>query len=191
MRETEITVQIFNNMDEIKEKLMANNFKLTGDYLMQDWYFSKHSKQTLKEMDYKEIINSSFIVRYVKEENDKKIVFKDKVLDENGNVISEEKIKCKIDDVNSAIKIFERAGLNLWCNLTQHMLEYKNNKMKFAIQIIDGLGSFIEYEEDDLMAGLTEQQKIDLMVKNLKELGFNLGNDYSVKKVYLKFKQAN
>lgn len=191
MRETEITVQIFNNMDEIKEKLMANNFKLTGDYLMQDWYFSKHSKQTLKEMDYKEIINSSFIVRYVKEENDKKIVFKDKVLDENGNVISEEKIKCNIDDVDAAVKIFERAGLNLWCNLTQHMLEYKNNKMKFAIQIIDGLGSFIEYEEDDLMAGLTEQQKIDLMVKNLKELGFNLGNDYSVKKVYLKFKQAN
>ena len=55
--------------------------------------------------------------------------------------------------------------------------------------MIENLGNFIEYEEDETMDGLSEKQKIEKMANNLKELGFNLGTDYSVKKVYLKFKQ--
>lgn len=192
MRETEITVQVYDDLNVVKQKLEVKGFKMIEEFFMHDYYFSKHSIDKLKTYTFDELIKNSFLIRKMVDANPKTmLMFKDKTIDENNNVISEEKIKCNIDNAEKAIKIFNNCGLTNWCNISQDILIYEKESIAFALQIVEGLGVFIEYEEDASMADLTEKQKIDLMLSNLKTLGLNLGDDYSCKKVYLMFKKDN
>ena len=147
MKETEITVQVYESIQQLHEKLLNNNFSLAEKCVMEDYYFSKFDTSELKKMSYKQILKSSILVRKCR--NDTKIVYKNKEIDKDNNVICEEKITLPITDIKPAIKIFELSGLNNWCNITQEMYLYKNNKMEFMVQVVDGLGIFIEYEEDE------------------------------------------
>lgn len=189
MKETEITVQVFETRQDIHTKLLNNNFVLADKCIMQDYYFSKFETDELKNMSYKQILKNSLIVR--KCGDDTKVIYKNKEIDNDNNVICEEKISLPITDIKPAIKIFELSGLNNWCNLTQEMYLYKNDKIEFMLQVIDGLGIFIEYEEDESVANLEPKEKMNVMAESLKSLGLNIGTDFSVKKVYQKFIKDN
>lgn len=192
MKETEITVEILDDVNNLIEMLKNKNFSLVDEVDMIDYYFSKIDTETLKNMQYLDIINNSFIVRQIiGDEPSLNLMFKSKELDELGNVIAEEKVKTPVENLEKTIKIFKLAGLNNWCEIKQHMLVFKRGETEFAIQIVDGLGAFIEYEETPSMSGLTEQEKIDAMLVDLKSIGINFGDDYSCKKVYMKFKKEN
>lgn len=192
MKETEITVQILDDVNELINMLKNKNFSLEDEFDMIDYYFSKDDTETLKKLEYLDIINHSFLVRQiVGNDNSVNLMFKSKELDEKGNVIAEEKVKTPVASLEKALKIFKLSGLNNWCEIKQHMLVWKRGETEFAIQIVDGLGAFIEYEETESMKDLTEQEKIDAMLADLKGLGINIGDDYSCKKVYMKFMKEN
>ena len=191
MKETEITVEVLDNVDDLIKMLKEKGFSLDSEFDMIDHYFSKENTKTLKTLDYKDIINQSFLVRELTHTGSKTLLFKSKEFDSNGNVIAEEKVKCNIDSIENAVKIFGLAGLNNWLKLKQHLLVFKNDKFGFAIQIVDGLGTFIEYEETEEIKHLSEQEKIDSMLNDLRSLGINFGSDYSCKKPYMKFKKEN
>ena len=187
--ETEITVQLLENVEETLAKLNKQGFEIKEKVLMTDYYFSKLSLEELKKLSYAELIKNSFLVRNVSTETEEinQIIFKKKVLDSSNNVIAEEKIKTDISDLNSTIKLFKEAGLTNYTTLTQQMTVVGKDKIVFVIQEVENLGTFIEYEEDESMSELTEQEKINTMLNTLKTLSLNIGNDYSCKKVYLKF----
>ena len=189
MKETEITVQVYETQQDVHNKLLNNNFVLADKCVMDDYYFSKFDTDELKNMPYKQILKNSIIVR--KCGDDTKVIYKNKEIDEDNNVICEEKISLPITDIKPAIKIFELSGLNNWCNVTQHMYLYKNDKLELMVQIIDDLGIFIEYEEDESVANLEPKEKMNAMAETLKSLGLNIGTDISVKKVYQKFLKEN
>ena len=192
MKETEITVEILDDVKGLIEMLKNKNFSLEDEFDMIDYYFSKDDTETLKKLEYLDIINHSFLVRQIiGNDNSVNIMFKSKELDDKGNVIAEEKVKTPVENLEKAIKIFKLSGLNNWCEIKQHMLVFKRGETEFAIQIVDGLGSFIEYEETASMSEFTEQEKIDAMLADLKGLGINIGSDYSCKKVYMKFMKEN
>ena len=188
MKETEITVQILDDVNDLTNMLKNKNFSLEDEFDMIDYYFSKDDTETLKKLEYLDIINHSFLVRQIiGNDNSVNLMFKSKELDDKGNVIAEEKVKTPVANLEKSLKIFTLAGLNNWCEIKQHMLVFKRGETEFAIQIVDGLGSFIEYEETASMSEFTEQEKIDAMLADLKGLGINIGDDYSCKKVYMKF----
>ena len=186
--ETEITVELLENLEIAKNKLNNLGFIIKERVLMTDHYFSKLPLDEILNLDYANLIKNSFLVRSVKTDNEEinQIIFKKKILDNSNNVIAEDKIKTNISNLNSTVKLFSEAGLTNYTTLTQNMTVYSNGEMEFVIQEIDNLGVFIEYEEDDTMKGLTEQEKINTMLNNLKSLRLEIGNDYSCKKVYLK-----
>lgn len=190
MQETEITVQVFNKLEEIKTILDKQGFAHIKTKTLNDYYFSRFDNQTIKELHYPQLLANSFLIREIGLP-DKKIVellYKNKSIDENGVVISEEKIKSNLDDFENAVKVLKKAGLNCWCNLKQDLFIYAKEKIEFALQVVEGVGIFIEYEEDESMTGLSEQEKINIMLANLKEIGLKLGDDYSCKKVFMKLK---
>ena len=190
MLKTETTVQVFNSKEEIFEKLKNLNFILHETFQMIDYYYSKYDKSLLKELPYQFIMKNSFIVRN-RIQNDNKIFlcYKNKAIDEKGNMLSEEKVQSNLESLENTLKIFELAGLNSWCMVDQEVYCFKNDKMDIMVQIVAGLGIFIEYEEDETMQGLNEYEKIELMKNNLQELDLKFGDDYSCKKVYMKFMQ--
>ena len=58
MKETEITVQVFNPFEEINDILLNKGFKLLENYQLNDWYFSR--LENVKEMPYLDLLNNSF-----------------------------------------------------------------------------------------------------------------------------------
>ena len=140
MKETEITVEVFNSLSEIIEILTIQGFKIVRRVDMFDYYYSKEPIELLKSFEYQDLIKSSILLRQLRSNETKSLMtFKDKNLDSNGNVISEEKINCSIDNFENAIKIFNLTGLNCWCSLVQHMLIFQKDNIEFAVQDTEGL----------------------------------------------------
>lgn len=53
------------------------------------------------------------------------------------------------------------------------------------VQVIENLGIFIEYGEDDSMTIIKQQEKIDYMCNVVNSLNLKLGNDHFCKKVFM------
>ena len=60
MKETEITVQVFNDLEEIKSLLKNKGFEIIENYEMHDYYFSKLPINYLSELPYVDLIKNSF-----------------------------------------------------------------------------------------------------------------------------------
>lgn len=77
------------------------------------------------------------------------------------------------------------SGLNNYSAVKNNSYVYKKDEIVFIVQIIENLGIFIEYEEDDSMTILKQQEKIDYMCNVVNSLNLKLGNDHFCKKVFI------
>lgn len=180
----EITVQVFNSFDEIKTILENQGFKMVETFQLNDWYFSKIDN--IDGLKFIDIINNSLLVRQIITDVEKvQICYKKKQLDELGNVIAEEKITANTDSLQHTIDIFVASGLNNYCVVKNSSYVYKKDKICFAIQVIDNLGIFLEYEEDDSMINMDEKQKFNYMCRIVNSLNLKIGNDYFCKKMFM------
>lgn len=184
MKETEVTVQVFDTFEKTDEILRSQGFRLIDSYAIFDRYFSKHAN--VAALSYAELIGGSFLVRTVETGKlSHKLIYKKKLLDENGTVVSEEKVKTDLGDADEAVRIFAFSGLEPYCELRNRSFIYEHANVCLALQVVDGLGTFIEYEEDETMKGLGDEEKIRRLTAVLTSLGLNLGSDFSCKKVYM------
>lgn len=190
MNETEITVQCNEDLETIKSKLQNQNFVFLRQFQLNDWYFSAKSLDELNKMNYSELIKNSFLLRQIIENDGEyiHICYKDKVLDIDGNVISENKTKANIDSLESAISIFNNAGLTMWCKTENTSYVYGKDNIELCIQDIADLGIFIEFEEYDEIKNLSPSEKFETMKSIVMQTKLSLGNDFSCKKVFMKFK---
>lgn len=187
MKETEITVQVFNDFEEIDQILRSQGFRIIENFQLNDWYYS--AIKDISNLKYIDLMNNSFLIReIITDKKEYQLCYKRKELDSFGNVISEEKIKTKIDSLENAKLIFENAGLNNYCVLKNNSFVYQKDEVCFAVQIIENLGIFIEYEEDNSMSSVTRAERFDYMCKIVNNLGLKLGKDYSCKKVFMMLK---
>jgi len=81
--------------------------------------------------------------------------------------------------------ILSLAYLNNYVNLRTQIFVYKKENVIFALQEVENLGVFIEYEENNKMENMQSEQKRTLIISRLNELGLDLGIDYNCKKVYM------
>ena len=65
MKETEITVEILDDVNDLINMLKNKNFSLEEEFDMIDYYFSKDETETLKKLEYIDIINHSFFKQYI------------------------------------------------------------------------------------------------------------------------------
>ncbi len=186
--ETEITVQVFGNLKDITDKIIKQGFVIDDIFTLKDYYFTGVEKDNVKSVSYAKILASSILVREVVCDGKTKgfLCYKNKVLDINGNVLTEEKIKTRVEGIEETLKILESAGLYCWCKLINDSIVFKKEEMSFCIQSVDELGLFIEYEEKKKHEGLTETEKFEALKQEVKELGLNLGEDFSCKKPFMK-----
>lgn len=186
MRETEITIQIFDDLDTIFAKLDKLGFQQISKYELNDWYFTKLKINS--KVSYSYLLKNSFLVRQVLEDKEKiYLCYKDKQIDKTGRVLSEEKINVIVSNLADTLKIFNKANLNCWCELKQILYVFKKGQIEFSVQAVEDLGNFIEYEENETMLNMSSKQKIDFMYSQIKNLNLNFGTDLSCKKVYMKY----
>ena len=194
MKHTEITVQVFEEYEDIKKKLVDVGFELLEEFEVNDYYFSRFNKEQLNTMGYLDIMNNSIIVRKFFDEAgviDQKIVFKKKELDSLGNVIWEEKTQTKVYNAEDVVSVLKMAGICLWCKMENHVYTYQKNNFKFDVHCVKDLGVFIECEENDTIKELSCEQKFEYLTQQVKGLNLKIGDNFSCKKVFMMFKLNN
>lgn len=110
---TEICVQVKESLDKIIERLKNIGYAFEERYVIHDIYYTTLKKSDLKTVGYKNLLNKSLIIRKINGNSGiyTHIVFKNKTLDDNGNVVNEIKTKLKIDDEEKAKTIFTNIGM--------------------------------------------------------------------------------
>ena len=184
---TEICVQIYSDFEKVKQILLSQGFEFLESHSNYDTYFTSIPKEKVKQVEYKELLDNSLIIRNIKGENldIKNIVYKKKTLDEQGNVTNEIKTKLKIDDIEKAKLIFNNMGLCCWCDYVNQNNEYKKGEITLNLQYVENLGVFVEIEEFESIKDKTDTEKFSILKDIIKSFNLPMGNDYSCKKPFM------
>lgn len=188
---TEICVEIKENLEKVIDILKNLGYMFDERYVIHDTYYTTFKESDLKTVDYKNLLNQSLIIRKIDGNSgiNTYIVFKNKTLDNNGNVINEIKTKLKIDDEEKAKTIFTNVGMTCWCDYINENIVYKKDDIALTLQKVENLGVFLEIEEYPSIKDKKEDDKFTILSNLAKSLNINLGEDYSVKKPYLFLKK--
>ena len=188
MKQIEITTRVNETLEEAIKKLEKHGFKKVRESKVKDIYLTQ-KKKDLNKKNIIEILSSCVLLRYLKindEQVIKKIIYKNKVYDDN-QVISEEKINLNCEDLNIAYKLFQALKFEKLTEVKYDVLVMKKNNLEFAFQNVNNLGLLLEYEnlndfEEKSNEEILEEKKI--MIKELKSYGLNISNEIDVKKAY-------
>ena len=105
----------------------------------------------------------------------------------NGNILSEQKINLDIQDIEKAKKIFECLGFNKLVEVKYHVIVYAKDETEFAFQIVENLGTLIEYENESNFGGKTLEEMNSVkqkMFEKIKNTGIKISNEKDIKKAY-------
>lgn len=188
MKQIEITVRLNEKIEEAISKLKKNGFKKIRESDIDDTYLSNLNIKMKKE-NIQEFLKHSVLLRKLKLNGKeiKKITYKNKELDNNGDVISEQKVNLNCDDLIKAENLFNCLGFYNLIEVKYHVIVYEKNGNEFALQIVENLGILIEYENVNDFEGksVIEINKAkNEMLEYIKACNINITDEYDVKKAF-------
>ena len=188
MKQIEITVRLNENMQSAIRKLEMQGFKKIREGEIDDLYMTSKLNE-LKKYNIQNILKKSVLLRNLKFENKeiKKITYKNKEIDENGNVISEEKTNLDCNDLEKAKDLFEHLEFEELIKVRYKIIVYSKDEVEYAFQDVENLGTLIEYENTEDFTGKSLDEINDTknnMYNEIKNTGVNLTDVMDVKKAY-------
>jgi hypothetical protein len=188
MKQIEITVRLNENMQSAIRKLEMQGFKKIREGEIDDLYMTSKLNE-LKKDNIQNIFKKSVLLRNLKFENKeiKKITYKNKEIDENGNVISEEKTNLDCNDLEKAKDLFEHLEFEELIKVRYKIIVYSKDEVEYAFQDVENLGTLIEYENTEDFTGKSLDEINDTknnMYNEIKNTGVNLTDEMDVKKAY-------
>lgn len=186
MNQIEITVRLLDKIEDAINKLENRGFKKIRESDIDDIYLSNLDIE-VKKGNIQEFLKHSVLLRNLKLDGKeiRKITYKNKELDDNGDIISEQKINLDCDNLIKAEKLFKCLGFNNIIEVKYHVIVYEKNEKEFAFQIVENLGTLIEYENINDFTGKSFAEINNIkkeMLKEIKECDISITNEYDVKK---------
>lgn len=158
----EITVKVNTNMKEIEEILINKDFKLSDEFTCEDNYFIPLNMNIKKE-SIRDIIKKAIIIRQVR--NDKVLVFKKKNIDQNGDILKQQKFECNILDVNEAKRFLEAVGYKSVMDIFEKDICYSKDCLKLAFKDIKNGDILMELETQDIEGFRTTKELKEKVLK--------------------------
>lgn len=188
MKQIEITVRLNENMQSAIRKLEIQGFEKIRESEINDIYMTSKLK-FLNENNIRDILKKSVLLRSLKLENKeiKKITYKNKEIDKKGDVISEEKINLYCNDLEKAKDLFEHLEFEELIRVRYKVFVFKKDKVEYAFQDVENLGTLIEYENTEDFEGKTLEEinnAKEIMYNEIKNTGINLTKEKDVKKAF-------
>ena len=179
----EITVKITCPLEELYRTLEGKGFKIIDKFTMDDKFMILKTIN-LKEENSREILSKAILIRdiigYMKKRKTKKITFKNKQFDSQGNILSQNSINCDITNIEDAIRIFQAIGYYQVMEIIEDDIVYEKDGLQLAIKDIKNGAKLIEVETDEIY------DTIDKLKMKLKEFQIPVDeSDYFVKKAEL------
>lgn len=175
MEEKEICLKSDVPFEELKSIMFNIGFKVQEDFQMNDIYMI--NKNIDISLDNKDVIFKDNVL--VRETVGKRILLVNKIkeLDDNGVVIGERSVKCPINDSISGYNFLCSIGYKKAFELKDHNLLLTNGVNEIYIQDVEGLGTYVEMEQKNLLLENTNGDTIDELVDSIKK--YDLPLDYS------------
>ena len=186
MKQIEITRYLLETEENAIDKLEKQGFKLIRTSTIEDKYLTSKIRELTKD-NIQYILKNSVLLRYLNVEGKefKKITYKYKNVDKDENIISETKININCEDLSEAEKLFENLGFDILTIVKYKVKVYAKNGIELAFQNVEGLGSMIEYEneEDFENKNIEEIKKVkQKMEEKIESFGILIEKGNDVKK---------
>lgn len=143
--ENEITVQVTCSYEELHSLLIKQGFKIIEKYTLIDEYLISKDYD-LKNKNSLDILKECVIVRYI-ENTLKELLYKYKEYSNNGDIIKQAKVSCKVNDIKEASNFMKTIGYKELIHIQNNSVVYTNDKIEFAVQLVNDKYVFIELEE--------------------------------------------
>ena len=143
--ENEITVQVTCNYEELHNLLIKQGFKIIEKYKVIDEYLISKDYD-LRNKNYLDILKECVIVRYI-ENTLKELLYKYKEYSNNGDILKQAKVSCKVNDIKEASNFMKTIGYKELIHIQNNSVVYTNDKIEFAVQLVNDKYIFIELEE--------------------------------------------
>lgn len=143
--ENEITVQVTCSYEELHSLLIKQGFKIIEKYKVIDEYLISKDYD-LKNKNSLDILKECVIVRYI-ENTLKELLYKYKEYSNNGDILKQAKVSCKVNDIKEASNFMKTIGYKELIHIQNNSVVYTNDKIEFAVQLVNDKYIFIELEE--------------------------------------------
>ena len=177
-QENEITIRILCSKEELIKHLEEKGLKKGRKFRLDDHYLIPKILK-IEELTIREILSKAVIIRNIDNYGKKvnKITFKNKNINEKGEIVSQTATSCEVLDYTEAIRFFEELGYYEIMNIIEDDIIYYNDKIELAIKDVYNGDLLIETETNKNITTIEELKK---MIEGL-EIPFEKEN-YFVKK---------
>ena len=188
MEENEITVKANCSLDRLKSFLLNNGFKKLENYYFTD-IFLIPGEINIYEENTRDILKKAILLREANEiktnKNSKKMVFKKKEINEKDEIISQTSIKCSIDSIEEAKRIFYAVGFKELMKINELHISFIKDNFKIIVKKnIDNNYILIEAETNKYYKTIDELKN---RIKEIKDC-INL-NNFFVKKAEIELQR--
>ena len=167
--ENEIPVQVTCSYEELHSLLIKQGFKIIEKYKVIDEYLISKDYD-LKNKNSLAILKECVIVRYI-ENTLKELLYKYKEYSNNGDIIKQAKVSCKVNDIKEASNFMKTIGYKELIHIQNNSVVYTNDKIEFAVQLVNDKYIFIELEDKSEYLNKTyssiEEMKEEINLYNL------------------------
>ena len=185
--ENEITVLVTCNLNTLKKHLKYHKFKATKSFKMNDIYMINKDTD-LRKLSTLEILSKCVIIRDIPNST-KELLYKIKEYAPNGDIISQSKISCNVEDLKKAKIFMEAINYKMLFQIKSNCIVYSNKESELLVQVVNNDYILIEKEEQKGHEK-NNHKGIELLKEELNK--YNLPIDktnYFVKKAEIELKK--
>ena len=150
-KENEITMKVNCGIEELCRILEDKGFKVVDRFTMNDIFMIPNTlKPKIKGLTSREILKDAILIRDLedlfKENRSKRITFKKKEFNKNGDILNQESINCDIFNIDEAVNFFQAINYYEIMNIIESDIVYGKEDFEIAIKDIKNGENLIEVE---------------------------------------------
>lgn len=179
--ELEICVRSLVSFKKLYDDMIKKGFHVQEDFILNDIYMVKESVKI--SLNNENDIFSDYVLIRETVGKRKMLVLKHKVLNENGEIIKQESVKCPILDVDKAYEFMKAIGYKKLFEISDHNILMSNGKNEIYIQDVKNIGVYAEMEQKNLLLKNNNGNTIEEMKSILNKYNLKIDtSDFFVRK---------
>ena len=172
-QENEITMKVNCGISELCKILEDKGFKVIDRFTMNDIFMIPNTlKSKIKELTSREILKDAILIRDIgnqlKGNKSKKITFKKKEFNKNGDILNQESINCDIFNIDEAVNFFQAINYYKIMNIIESDIVYGKEDFEIAIKDIKNGENLIEVETVSNNENIDTIEKLKTQIINLQ-----------------------
>ena len=172
-QENEITMRVICSIDELCTILENKGFKVIDKFTMDDKFMIPNTlKNKLKDLTSREILKDAILIRDIENQlkgnRTKKITFKKKEFNKDGDILSQESINCDINNIDDAVKFFQAINYYEVMNVIENDIVYGKDDFEIAIKDIENGDNLIEVETVSSNSNIDTIEKLKNQIIDLE-----------------------